>query len=368
MIRFIPYMIVSLIGLLGLQLNGQDNPFACLENAPETDSEEEFLSWAEDNCPEAYELIFAPWAEEAPGDEWPSGNEDPFTCLDNAPETESEDELMSWTAENCPEAFHLLFGTGNDWNGDEEYPSDFPCDSLEVFTTSCGDQASPDSMELDIFIEWIEESCDGPPIWSMYIDENYPDVEIVYLDIEFDIISAVILSNGVSILVDDETIGLAIQDPVTLIDVLPLSIENYIDDIYDDAIAIDAVLLETFEGFQIQVIIELLGKTNYQILLTFDVSGRLISEEELTASGIEPMEEVLIRVNPNPANGRFNLNLAVDQPIDLAIYSITGKRVWESSEFHGQQLMVDCSDWASGLYILQYSINQKVASQKISVH
>lgn len=367
-----------------------DDPFACLEGAPDTDSEEELMDWAEENCPVAYEILFGEggeWDDEEYPEDWEGGDfDDPFACLEGAPDTDSEEELMDWAEENCPEAYEILFGEyeGGEWEGGD-YDDPFAC--LE---------GAPETETEEEFISWVEENCPGAyelifaggefgeddypgipcdsldfgtgdPAWTDYLEENYPDDFIIDFDFEEGDIEGIILDNGVTVEIDGETIDLTIESGIDFINVLPGSVEEFIDENFGDITFIEADLIFTDEGTIIEIIIELLGKDVNQMRLTFDVSGNLLNQEEITASGLVAMEEILLGTRPNPADSHFILNFADVKDVSISAFSISGQKVYEMNNINTTEHRVDCSSWEAGLYILHYTADGKATTSKLSV-
>jgi bilirubin oxidase len=81
------------------------------------------------------------------------------------------------------------------------------------------------------------------------------------------------------------------------------------------------------------------------------------------------LNDVMIKVYPNPANDRVNIDVnEIDQtqPLHLTIYDVLGKTIYSSSL--SQMLnSIDVSQWSKGIYTINLSQNQNSIYKKIII-
>jgi hypothetical protein len=75
---------------------------------------------------------------------------------------------------------------------------------------------------------------------------------------------------------------------------------------------------------------------------------------------------------PNPTNGafQFDLELGSAQPIQVKVLSATGQTVWSRTWDSAREIRretVDLSACASGIYVVQVTTEDGVATRRISV-
>ena len=71
---------------------------------------------------------------------------------------------------------------------------------------------------------------------------------------------------------------------------------------------------------------------------------------------MKDIENEIIKIYPNPCNGRFNIdfiNIAHDQRITLYVYSLTGEEILTKQIIVDGLLELDLSYLGKGLYILK---------------
>ncbi|RUA33682.1 MAG: hypothetical protein DSY77_09085 [Bacteroidetes bacterium] len=76
----------------------------------------------------------------------------------------------------------------------------------------------------------------------------------------------------------------------------------------------------------------------------------------------ETLNQYHIQIFPNPNTGKFSIK--GDKLSEIAIYTIEGHLV-KSIEAHHQNLEMDLSGEAKGVYFIQFSFEDEVISQKL---
>jgi hypothetical protein len=72
-----------------------------------------------------------------------------------------------------------------------------------------------------------------------------------------------------------------------------------------------------------------------------------------------------ILLSPNPSNGVFNLLLPdIKSTVNIKIFNINGKLVYQKDSKNNTNVVVDVSDKAAGEYIIQLKINNTIISKK----
>jgi hypothetical protein len=91
-----------------------------------------------------------------------------------------------------------------------------------------------------------------------------------------------------------------------------------------------------------------------------------VSAMDSVILGIDPTEQLVTRVFPNPASNEFMIESQSSERINLEIFGIDG-RIYHRDQFYNR-ITVDCNDFSNGIYILRMSSpNGNVSSQKIMV-
>lgn len=72
-------------------------------------------------------------------------------------------------------------------------------------------------------------------------------------------------------------------------------------------------------------------------------------------------------IYPNPSNGLFTVQFKTKDKTTLAIYNITGEKIFVYENENGNQLNIDLSKHASGIYFVALQINSKVVTRKIVI-
>ena len=121
-----------------------------------------------------------------------------------------------------------------------------------------------------------------------------------------------------------------------------------------------SVSLNQFAGQDIYIAFIHTNVTNQSMLKLDDIS--------ITAGvGIAelPLDDSSISIHPNPAKEILNISAssAIDQ---VEIYSISGQLVY-SSQANNQNLTINTSDYAQGLYIVKIYTEEGFATKKISI-
>ncbi|WP_343636726.1 YHYH protein [Fluviicola sp.] len=98
--------------------------------------------------------------------------------------------------------------------------------------------------------------------------------------------------------------------------------------------------------------------------ITIPSSGVTCFTEPLSVKEIQKMDA---EVAPNPSNGIFNLKLPdVSGNVELEIYNTTGQLVY-STQFTGNEQIIDLSKESSGVFTLKVTNNGKVSYSKIAL-
>lgn len=91
-----------------------------------------------------------------------------------------------------------------------------------------------------------------------------------------------------------------------------------------------------------------------------------------TVSTIDLEEEIVFEISPNPAISKVYLKYKIPESRDfiIRVYNVMGKKVFQeiiTSKVLSQQISIDVSDWASGVYFLKGEIGGREVVEKIVV-
>ena len=88
----------------------------------------------------------------------------------------------------------------------------------------------------------------------------------------------------------------------------------------------------------------------------------------VTLASVTNMDtDKFVSVYPNPTTDLININLREKQNIDIKIYNITGKQIFENSYKNINNTNIDCSQFQNGIYFLEINNGISVISEKITV-
>jgi len=96
----------------------------------------------------------------------------------------------------------------------------------------------------------------------------------------------------------------------------------------------------------------------------------IVLDPDATVSTTEPDLLQGLKVFPNPASGRVNLQLGqpLEAPLDLRLFNVQGQLLMEK-RYAGQQSLyqLNVRHLSAGMYVLQLRSGQQWASRKISL-
>jgi len=82
----------------------------------------------------------------------------------------------------------------------------------------------------------------------------------------------------------------------------------------------------------------------------YDSSSKFVN---ITATGINSIEDVRLKIYPNPANHSIQVQLQDAEPVrNYCVYSITGKKHFEGT-VSGTEVTIDISQLPQGSYYLE---------------
>ena len=104
---------------------------------------------------------------------------------------------------------------------------------------------------------------------------------------------------------------------------------------------------------------------------TFGLGGDSFTIE-LGGSGkeeVKPVQESELIVYPNPASRAFTLHLnGLGHEMErVMVHSMTGGLVYDSGKMTAKRMMVDVTDFATGIYTVKVLANGEVLNRKIEV-
>ncbi|MBK7851473.1 MAG: T9SS type A sorting domain-containing protein [Bacteroidetes bacterium] len=82
------------------------------------------------------------------------------------------------------------------------------------------------------------------------------------------------------------------------------------------------------------------------------------------------MRDDVLLINPNPSSGLFNIQVKTKEKSYLSISNIFGNLLFRSNIIPGnniEQLSVDLSTMANGIYLINLQIENGVAVQKLLI-
>ena len=103
----------------------------------------------------------------------------------------------------------------------------------------------------------------------------------------------------------------------------------------------------------------------YNYIGSVETSRNVVVIQKAIVLGINKLEDSDLALNPNPVED--NLTLTLSKPINhtfITIYSITGNLLY-SSEFTGNQMVIDMSRYDKGCYLLKVSSPMEIKTYKI---
>ena len=92
----------------------------------------------------------------------------------------------------------------------------------------------------------------------------------------------------------------------------------------------------------------------------------------LTISGIEEVDGVQrfdLNLYPNPNNGTFTIepDKVIDGEVEMTVYNVLGKRVWQSNSRDLVRETVDLSILESGIYLMDVRSENKIATKRFII-
>ncbi len=85
---------------------------------------------------------------------------------------------------------------------------------------------------------------------------------------------------------------------------------------------------------------------------------------ENCASGLEESSESKISIYPNPIQNQLTIDLIEKEEAEILVFKIDGS-IYKTFQNSESELVIDCSDWQAGTYILQVKTNTKVLTNRI---
>lgn len=108
---------------------------------------------------------------------------------------------------------------------------------------------------------------------------------------------------------------------------------------------------------------------NYAVQISYQGCSALSGCIATGGLSVEDLLESEIIISPNPGEGIYTIRSANDlKSMDIELYDITGKMVWSHYQFSGNQLNIDITDRADGMYLLKLKSMKKVHSYKLIKH
>jgi hypothetical protein len=92
----------------------------------------------------------------------------------------------------------------------------------------------------------------------------------------------------------------------------------------------------------------------------------------LTISGIEEVDRIQrfdLNLYPNPNNGTFTIKVdkVIDGEVEMAVYNMLGKRVWQNNSRNLIRETVDLSILESGIYLMDIRSENKIATKRFII-
>ena len=143
-----------------------------------------------------------------------------------------------------------------------------------------------------------------------------------------------------------------------------ISSHNYGSFNSGDAITQTYAILYLRDGSHLenaQQIIDLSG----EVKTFYDSNLNDICEETELGIFEEALNDILIY--PNPSNGVFNLSTGHSGPINLFVYDVTGKIIFESNSENYQFMEINLSNRSKGLYTLKVQIDLNFVTKKLVI-
>jgi hypothetical protein len=92
----------------------------------------------------------------------------------------------------------------------------------------------------------------------------------------------------------------------------------------------------------------------------------------LTISGIEEVDRIQrfdLNLYPNPNNGTFTIKAdkVIDGEVEMAVYNMLGKRVWQNNSRNLILETVDLSILENGIYLMDIRSENKIATKRFII-
>jgi len=91
------------------------------------------------------------------------------------------------------------------------------------------------------------------------------------------------------------------------------------------------------------------------------------SNNNVFTSVVESHKYDNLRISPNPSNGVFKIDFETSDPPKIEIYNLMGKLIYSTIDINSNERIIDLSNEAKGIYVLNVIYNNKLTSKKIII-